>query len=102
MADVRRSLGDLARHRREQLPGAFMARVEHLGDLVGGQLDAVPGDVFRQALEAALALAEAVDRGDDLPPQVVLRLVAPVRRPGRRQRQRQGWWGGWVSDGVRQ
>src|SRR5213080_4008201 len=100
VADVGRPFGDLARHRREQLPGALVAGVQHLRDLGGRELEAPPVDVVAQALEAPLPLAEAVQRLDDLAPQVVLRLVAQVRRPGRLQDRRQVGGVGRVADDV--
>src|SRR5207245_4239091 len=89
MAHVGRALSHLARGRREYGPRGALPRVDQLTDLVGAEPEAPPRDVAAQALKAAAALAEPVRSGDDLAPQVVLRLVAQVRAARRLQRQRQ-------------
>src|SRR5256885_2563435 len=100
MPNIGRALGHFASRRREEGPRRADPRVKQLADLVAIEADASPLEIGPKALEAARALAEAVDVGDDLPAQAVLRVIPQIRRPRGLQRGGQIRGVGRVADEV--
>ena len=77
-----------------------MPRIKKLAHVVGGEPEPSPHDVIAEPLEAARALAKAVNGGDDLASQLVLCRILEIRRPCRLENRREAGGIGRVADDV--